>query len=373
VVDRRPRTADRRRRTAGPLLVLALIGGTGAACAAGPPGSAEGPATTTAIRSGAAPASAAFETADLAFDGRVAAAGLAGGAAVVGRAGEIVHERTTGDVTRTTPLAVASAAKWLTAATLLTFVDDGVVGLDDPADRWLPELAGDQGAVPTVRQLLTHTAGIGDDDCLWRDREGLDGCARRLARAHRRFPPGSAFAYSNAGYEIAGRLVEVVGGADFASVFHDRLGAPLGLIDTTWPGAPDHPSPPDGLRTTVDDYARFLALLAGEGVHEGRRLLSPTSVHELTRNQVGGVDMTGDAAVAVTGIARYALGAWPDEVDDHGATTVVSGNGGRGFYPWLDRATGTWGVVGVQDDRGSTTAVPASQDVARRYWQAART
>jgi CubicO group peptidase (beta-lactamase class C family) len=333
----------------------------------------EAPAATTAIPPRAPPTSGAFETADLAFDGRVAAARLAGGAAVVGRAGEIVHAHAIGDVTRTTPLAVASAAKWLTAATLLTFVDEGVVGLDDPADRWLPELAGDDAAAPTVRQLLTHTDGIGDDDCLWSKDEGLDPCARRLARAPRRFRSGTAFAYGNAGYEIAGRLVEVVGGADFATVFHQRLGEPLGLTDTAWPGAPDRPSPPEGLRTTVDDYARFLALLAGDGMHEGRRLLSPAAVDELTRNQVAGFDLSGDAAVAVTGIPRYALGAWPDEVDEHGATTVVSGNGGRGFYPWLDRTTGTWGVVGVQDDRGSTTAVPASQDVARRYWEAART
>jgi CubicO group peptidase (beta-lactamase class C family) len=346
VPDHGPRTTGRRDWTAGPLLALAVLGGTVAACAAcdaGPPGPAESPAAP-----GTTPTTDAFEIADLAFDGRVAAARLPGGAAIVGRAGEIVHEHATGDVTRATPLAVASAAKWFTAATILTFVDEGVVGLDDPADRWLPELAGDDGAAaPTVRQLLTHTAGIGDDDCRWSNGEGLDGCARRLAQAPRRFRPGSAFAYGNAGYEIAGRLVEVVGG-------------------------PDHPSPPDGLRTTVDDYARFLALLAGDGMHEGRRLLSPAMVDELTRNQVAGLDMTGDAAVAITGIPRYALGAWADEVDGHGATTVVSGNGGRGFYPWLDRTTGTWGVVGVQDDRGSTSAVPASQDVARRYWEAAR-
>jgi len=41
----------------------------------------------------------------------------------------------------------------------------------------------------------------------------------------------------------------------------------------------------------------------------------------------------------------------------------VSGNGGKGLYPWVDFATQTWGIVGVQDERGAQYAVPASQKV----------
>jgi CubicO group peptidase (beta-lactamase class C family) len=171
---------------------------------------------------------------------------------------------------------------------------------------------------------------------------------------------------------VLGRLVEVLGGADFASVFARRVGEPSGMTSTTWPGAPGNPSPAAGARTTVEDYLRFLAVLAGDGSVGGRRVLSPGAVSELTRNQIDGYETAGDEAVGITGIPRYALGAWPDEVDAAGATVVVSGNGGRGFYPWLDRTAGTYGVVGVQDDRGATRAVPASQEVARRYWRAAR-
>jgi hypothetical protein len=46
-----------------------------------------------------------------------------------------------------------------------------------------------------------------------------------------------------------------------------------------------------------------------------------------------------------------------------GATQVVSGNGGKGWYPWIDFTTRTWGIVGVQDERGAQFAVPASQAV----------
>jgi hypothetical protein len=46
-----------------------------------------------------------------------------------------------------------------------------------------------------------------------------------------------------------------------------------------------------------------------------------------------------------------------------GRTTIVSGNGGKGLYPWVDFTTRTWGIVGVQDERGAQLAVPASQVV----------
>jgi hypothetical protein len=87
-------------------------------------------------------------------------------------------------------------------------------------------------------------------------------------------------------------------------------------------------------------------------------------VAELTGDQIRGYDTAGDFAVGITKIPRYALGAWPDVVDVFGETMVVSGNGGMGFYPWVDYATDSYGIIGVQDGRGARVAVPASQVVA---------
>ena len=67
--------------------------------------------------------------------------------------------------------------------------------------------------------------------------------------------------------------------------------------------------------------------------------------------------------MGITKIPRYGLGCWPDVVGPTLATEVVSGNGGMGLYPWVDYATHTWGIVGVQDERGAQVAVPASQKV----------
>jgi hypothetical protein len=50
---------------------------------------------------------------------------------------------------------------------------------------------------------------------------------------------------------------------------------------------------------------------------------------------------------------------------------IVSGNGGLGYYPWVDRVHANYGIVAVDDERGSETAVPASQRVARLEWTVA--
>jgi CubicO group peptidase (beta-lactamase class C family) len=332
--------------------------------------STSGPHTTTPSPSSSSPVPTtvwslpadAFASTDSALDARVASAGLPGGTIrVVADDGTVLHEHSTGSVTASTPLDVASSSKWLTAATLMTFVDRGAVALDDDIARWLPEFAGSDPPI-RVRQLLDHTSGVHDNDCQ-NGGVALAACVTTLASSPREFAAGSAFSYGNSPYLVVGRLIEVLGGADFASVVQDRLTGPLGMAATTWPGAPGAPNPAFGAQTTVDDYGKFLAMLLHGGMAGGTRVLSAAAVHEITRNQVADYDTTHDYSVGITGIPRYGLGCWIDEQGTGGATRVVSGNGGKGLYPWVDFTTRTWGVVGVQDDRGAEFAVPASQAV----------
>lgn len=302
----------------------------------------------------------AFASTNRALQSRVS--GLRGGAVLVVRDGKTIHEFSVGGVTNTTPLAVASTAKWLTAATLMTYVDEGVIALDDPVSKWLPEFAGETPPV-TVRQLLTHTSGVRDQGCLWNTGGKLGDCVKTVAKSPREFPAGTKFSYGNADFHVIGRVLEVVGGTDFATVVQRRVTGPLAMGATTWPGAPIGPSPAAGAQTTVADYARFLTMILGRGVFEGKRILSGPAIDELVRNQVGLYDTSHDYSVGITKIPRYSLGAWPDVVDPSGATVVVSGNGGKGFYPWVDFSTNSYGIIGVQDDRGAEVAVPSSQKV----------
>ena len=212
------------------------------------------------------------------------------------------------------------------------------------------------------QQLLDHTSGVHDNPCQ-DNGTPLAACVRTLASSPREFPAGSRFSYGNAPFLVVGRLIEVLGNADFATVVRQQLTGPLGMDDTTWPGAPNAANPAFGLRVTVDDYGKFLDMILHDGAANGTRVLSSDAVRQMITNQVSDYDTSHDYSVGITKIPRYGLGCWLDVQDQDNRTVVVSGNGGKGLYPWVDFATQTWGIVGVQDERGAQVAVPASQTV----------
>lgn len=298
--------------------------------------------------------------------------GHGGGATVV------VHDRTTlfrhvyGGVRTSTRLPIASASKWLTAATLMTLVDQGRLALDDPVARFLPTFRAEHATV-TIRSLLSHTSGLPDSVCVGDATTTLQHCVDQTAAA----PSGPAptFHYSSVGYAVAGRIIEVVTGESFERAFEDRIADPVGMRQTRFDGTArprsPNPDPSASAISTVDDYARFLDMLVHLGMSGSRPVLTPASVLEIERDQVRGFDTGGDAAVAITRIPTYGLGVWRDVTDPADATVVVSGNGALGFYPWIDRAHTDYGIIGVADDRGPEQAVPASQRVARLEWTVA--
>ena len=318
------------------------------------------PATTTSLKVYAA---TAFDQTDALMTERVNSAGLSGGMVRIGRAdGSVIYEKSIGAVRGSTPLSVASSTKWLTAATFMTFVDQGVIGLDDNIAKWLPEFSNDAPPV-TPRQLLSHTSGVRDNKCQ-AGGMSLSACVKAIASSARQFPAGSKFSYGNSDFLVIGRLVEVLGSADFATIVNQRITGPLQMNATTWPGAPSMANAAFGVRVTIDDYGKFLQMVLNRGETSGTRVLSGQAVDALISNQVSAYDTTNDFAVGITKIPRYGLGGWPDVVNEFGGTVVASGNGGMGFYPWVDYATNTWGIIGVQDARGAQVAVPASQKVA---------
>ena len=317
------------------------------------------PATTTTIKTYA---STAFDQTDVLLAERVKSAGLSGGMVRIGRGdGSLIHEKSIGSVNGATPLSVASSTKWLTAATFMTFVDQGTIGLDDNIAKWLPEFANDSPPV-TARQLLSHTSGVRDNSCQ-SGGMSLNACVKAIASSARQFPAGSKFSYGNSDFLVVGRLVEVLGGSDFATIVSQRITGPLQMNATTWPGAPVMANTAFGVRVTVNDYGKFLQMILNRGMANGVRILSVDAIDALVSNQVSAYDTTKDFSVGITKIPRYGLGSWPDVVNEFGATVVVSGNGGMGLYPWVDYATKTWGIIGVQDERGAQVAVPASQKV----------
>jgi D-alanyl-D-alanine carboxypeptidase len=133
------------------------------------------------------------------------------------------------------------------ATVVLQLVGQGRLGLDEPVGRRLPGLLA-QGNRITVRQLLNHTSGLFDYTA---DPTLLASIARNrvftpkelvaIAESHPSvFPPGTAWAYSNTNYIVAGLLVEAVTQHRLGQELRQRIFAPLNLDNTSFPVATAH-------------------------------------------------------------------------------------------------------------------------------------
>lgn len=107
---------------------------------------------------------------------------------------------------------LASITKLVTATVVLTLVERGLLDLDEPACRRLPELRGEDRRDVTVRQLLSHTAGLPADTGAWRDQSDLRARQRAVLATPLLDAPGTTYRYSCVGYLLLGLLVEQVAG-----------------------------------------------------------------------------------------------------------------------------------------------------------------
>ena len=160
--------------------------------------------------------------------------------------GRLVHARGLGErrvggpvPDENTVFRIASMTKSFTAAAVLALRDEGALRLDDPAEAYVPELAGPSplpGSRPvTIRQLLTMTAGLPTDDP-WGDRlqgqplaEFSEFLAGGVSLA---WAPGTRFEYSNLGYAILGRVIAAASSMTYVEFVRSRLFGPLGMAAT---------------------------------------------------------------------------------------------------------------------------------------------
>ncbi|CCH31752.1 serine hydrolase domain-containing protein [Actinosynnema sp. NPDC047251] len=133
---------------------------------------------------------------------------------------------------------LASVTKTFTGTALIRLAEEGRVDLDAPVRRYVPDLVlADESTAAriTVGNLLNHTAGLdwnlidadGDDD-------SLAGFVARLSRLATIAPPGTRASYSQAGYNLAGRVIENVTGMSYEKAVAALVLEPLGLTDTVF-------------------------------------------------------------------------------------------------------------------------------------------
>ena len=137
---------------------------------------------------------------------------------------------------------IASMTKSITGLAVLKLRDEGKLSLDDPAAKYVPELAGihyptHDSAPITVRQLLTHSAGLPEDNA-WGDPR-LDMSEAEFSSMLRRglsfsASPGIQMEYANLGFGLLGRIVQRVAGVPYQELVTRQILRPLGMTASTW-------------------------------------------------------------------------------------------------------------------------------------------
>jgi len=135
-----------------------------------------------------------------------------------------------------TLFAIGSTTKAMTAALVGMLVDEKKVDWDAPVITYMPWFQLKDPAVTrevTVRDLLTHRAGLGNADYLWYgQRASTDEILRRVRLIDPAYPVRSGFIYQNVMYAAAGALIEAVSGKSWADTIRARIFEPLGMRDT---------------------------------------------------------------------------------------------------------------------------------------------
>jgi CubicO group peptidase (beta-lactamase class C family) len=163
--------------------------------------------------------------------------------------GELAHSGAAGvrDLASSAPVdadtifRIASMTKSFTAMSIVKLRDERRLSLDDPAERYVPELKGlrypttDSPRI-TIRHLLTHTEGFPEDNP-WGDQQ-LAESEEQLSRMLRdgipfSNAPGVAYEYSNYGFAILGRIVSRVSGQPYDEYVSKNILQPLGMTSTT--------------------------------------------------------------------------------------------------------------------------------------------
>lgn len=215
---------------------------------------------------------------------------------------------------------VGSISKVFAATLVMELVDAGKLALDTPVIEYLPDLRlADETARRTVtlRHLLTHTGGFYGDyfDDFGLGDDALARCVATFEKLAQMTPPGALWAYCNAGFYLAGRVVEQVLGMPFERAMRERVFEPLGLGHSFYfaheaiaypvavghsqktPGGDEHevarlyPLPRNvaaagGIISNVDDLLTFADFHMGDGTANGKRILSEESLRQMQTPQV---------------------------------------------------------------------------------------
>jgi CubicO group peptidase (beta-lactamase class C family) len=341
---------------------------------------------------------------------------LVGAVTILARHGKIVEYRTYGqrDLATSTPMTKDtifrdySMTKPMTGVAMMILYEQGKWLPSDPISKYIPEFAHlkvykgvdadgkmilvDPEHAPTMRELMTHTAGFSygrektPADAMYGDLKvmqsaNLQEMIDKLAKIPLLYQPGKGWLYS-CSMDIQGYIVEKLSGQSLPDFMRDHIYTPLNMRDAgffvpqdkrkrfatnyysdrqgvltagpTTDGIPaDYTAQPTmasgggGMVSTAEDYYRFAQMLGNAGQLEGKRVLAPSTVKLMTSYHVPDSLLTGEFGIGLSVIRPgFAWGYDCAVIFDPAAANLSDG---KGTFFW-DGAAGTWFFVDPTND-----------------------
>jgi len=342
---------------------------------------------------------------------------LAGIVTILARHGKVVEERTYGKkdiasgapMTRDTIFRIFSMTKPVTGVAMMILYEEGKWHPLDPISKYIPEFAHlkvckgvdesgkmileDPAHPPTMRELMTHTAGFtygffGQtpvdkmylEQHVWQSRS-LQEMIDKLAKIPLLYQPGTRWVYS-ASMDIQGYIVEKLSGQTLPDFMQQHIFGPLGMKDSGFfvpkekrnrfatlyasgpngelvlnqaPGtnADDYATQPTmpmgggGMVSTAEDYLRFAQMLLNGGELNGVRILAPATVELMTTNHLAPSLMTGEFSIGPA-VMRPGMG-WGYDCAVYTDPREADETVGKGTFFWLGAAD-TWFWVDPAND-----------------------
>jgi CubicO group peptidase (beta-lactamase class C family) len=279
---------------------------------------------------------------------------------------------------------IASMTKPITAMGVLMLVEEGKLGLDDPVAKFLTAFRDQTLATPsgpakprrsvTVRDLLTHTGGLTGASPTPAgqpaDTLGLAAMTDFYGRQPLVSEPGAKWAYSNAGINTLGRIIEVVSGESYGDFVQRRFLEPLGMDSTSfWPTAEmvgrmatpyrkdkatgelvaagnsrfSEPLsdrrrtaiPAGGLFSTAEDLTQLYQMILLGGELDGRRYLKAETLRLMATNQLGDLPKVSFAPGMHMGLGFHLVHA-PQGVTESLSPGSFGHGGAYGTQAWID-------------------------------------
>jgi CubicO group peptidase (beta-lactamase class C family) len=277
-----------------------------------------------------------------------------GVAVLVTQQGKVIYKKELGLRVEDKKL-IASCSKWLSAAVIMSLVDDGKLSLDDTVGTYLPIFTQYHKGNITIRQLFSHTSGFPGNsperyefDRTMTLEQAVNAIAENTAMIH---APGEKFNYGGVSMHIAGRIAEVLTGKDWQSLFNEKICRPCDMTANYIIMSFRNPMIAGGVRTSAVDYLHFLEMIVNKGVYKGKRVLSGSAVATMLQDQTNGAAIentpypknpfspTPDAAV------RYGIGNWIDVLSTDGKVLETSSPGAFGTHPWQDEVHHVAGII----------------------------